>query len=493
MSGFLRATALLGSVSVLTLLVSVVRTKIVAVEVGRAGMAVVAQFSDTSQLISALLLLGTEQGMVAIATDVYARGDEAALARLQAMVRRRVGVPAVAALLLAALTTPWTVPAITGQPDHALPMSIALLALAAQLLVRPWRAILTGAKALGLIARLDITTAVLGLMFVIPLVLARQVEGAVWSLATTQLAMLGAALWIWRRRPPVANAEAQQLTDAEMASHLAIYGAGTLVSMLIGRGLSMAMRREIIWLHGLEEAGLYQVAYSLTQQYLTIVLGAMSAYTFPTYRAIWRDPERLVREIRSTLRGALLVITPIIIGLLGVRTLLIRLLFSADYLPAQDLLQIQLVGDLFKIIAWCVGLPILASGRVRVHVLLDLLLSSTLLLGVWAWSQAFGRLGPPIAFATNFGLATVVYLVAIWRIFGVGLGRDEVRTIAACAALVLGTALATDDDWLRSMLVSAVAIGLFAGLVVRRQEWKALRALVERKLRRGGGSAGGTP
>ena len=31
------------------------------------------------------------------------------------------------------------------------------------------------------------------------------------------------------------------------------------------------------------------------------------------------------------------------------------------------MLRVQLLGDLFKVVAWAIGLPILASGRVGTH------------------------------------------------------------------------------------------------------------------------------
>src|SRR5438105_3918623 len=90
MSRFMRATVLLGSVTVLSLAVQIVRTKLMALEVGRAGMALVAQFSDYQTLIAGFLLVGTEQGLVALAADAYAHGRPSALPQVLALVRKRV-------------------------------------------------------------------------------------------------------------------------------------------------------------------------------------------------------------------------------------------------------------------------------------------------------------------------------------------------------------------------------------------------------------------
>lgn len=291
-------------------------------------------------------------------------------------------------------------PKVTGQPDYLLPGALAIGALAAQLLIRPWQAIINGAQNFRLLARARLAESLFGLAFLVPLALGWHLLGALYSLALLQIVSLLTTLWAWRQlAPPNVPDLADALEPIESASKTLLrFGAASLVGIAIGNGLSLALRRVIIAKLGLDSSGLYQVAYGLTQQYLTLVLGAMSAYSFPAFRAVHRDPVKLAQEVNQTLRGALLIIVPIIAILLVFRQQFIWLLFSKDYLPAGDMLRVQLIGDLFKVMAWALGLPILASGRAGLHISLELLLSCTWLLALFFGCDFLGAQGPSWAF-----------------------------------------------------------------------------------------------
>lgn len=484
MNQFLRVTALLGSVTALTLAVQIARTKLVALQVGKAGMALVAQFADFQNFISGFMLLGMEQGIVAVATDAYVRGDPTAPGRLIQQVWQRSSRWSLPALALLALASPWLVPAVTGQSGHVWIAAVALCTLAVQLWIRPRTSILNGAKAFKLLARSRIIEALLGLALVVPLAGLWRLEGALWSVAGTQVVALLATWWVWRRSVPPTVADGGLVSDTEIRQSLHRFGFASLIGLVIANGLSLALRRVLISTIGLEQTGLYQVAYSLTQQYLGIVLIAMALYSFTTYRAVSHDPAALQREVEQTLRGALLVITPIICVLLVSREWLIRLIFSADYLPAAEMLRVQLVGDLFKVIAWAIGLPIVASGRLGVHVTLEFVFSSALVVGAAVWTRALGPVGAAWAFTANVALACIVYLFVLRPTLAIGLTREVLKPVlVALAAVVTVALLATKPPILRISLFFATML-VWSAVAVRRSEWQQLRRMFRERMSR---------
>lgn len=484
MNRFMRVTVLLGSVTVLSLAIQIVRTKLMALEVGRAGMSLVAQFSDFQIFISGFLLLGAEQGLVAVAADAYGHGRPEAVAQVLRIVRRRVVPWALLAIVLLTAASPWLLPHITGQPDYVLPGAIAVAALCAQLLIRPWQAIINGAKAFKLMARLRLAESGIGLALLVPLVLVWHVEGAIYSIAAMQVTSLAITWWAWRKlAPPQVDLLSVATPEQESAARtLTRFGVATLFAMAISNGMNLALRREIISLHGLDTSGLYQVAYSLTQQYLVVVLGAMSTYSFPAYRAVHAQPEALSNEINHTLRGAVLIIVPIIATLLILRVPLLLILFSRDYLPAEGMLRLQLLGDLFKVVAWAIGLAILASGRTRTHILLEVLFGATWLAGVWAWSQVLGPLGPPTAFLANQVFMCFVYWAILHRYMGFRLSRQNLLLIGASTTTLAAIALTSGLPLLANAAIGVAVVGGWAGLCVQRSEIQTLVRYLRRRL-----------
>ncbi len=489
MSQFLRVTMLLGSVTVINLLVSIVRVKIVALYVGKGGMAVLAQLADWQTLLATYVLLGSEQGMVALAADAWARNSRAGIERLLRVVRTAIVPPVSVALLGLAAASPWLMPAVTGHDGTVVAGAGATAALVLQLWVRPRQSILNGAKAFGLIARSKIIESLLATALVIPLVLVFGLSGAVWSLAVVQLSSLLGTAWVWRQLPLPAPADQPEEAHAHEGKTLRQFGSAFLITGGAASLLSLLLRKRIITVLGLEQAGLWQVAHSLTLQYLGIVLGAMSAYSFPAYRTAAQQPGQLQQEVNQTLRSVLLVITPIIVALLTLREVLILVLFSREFTGAADLLQIQLVGDLFKVVAWATGMTLLAAGRVWQHVALDLFFGATWVAGVEIATRQMGGVGPSVGFAVNQVLMCIGYFVINWRLFGVRIGRSNFGLLAASAILVVGTAMLSHAPAVLRGLGAVLGLLLWAWLCVRREEVLALRSWL---LARVGRVLGGT-
>jgi O-antigen/teichoic acid export membrane protein len=354
--------------------------------------------------------------------------------------------------------------------------------------VRPWQCVLNGAKAFALMARARVWEMALAFAVMTPLVLVWHVEGALYSIALTNLVALFTNWWMFRKLAPVQEAPAATVGEVAPLRTLLRYGSAALATAMLGNGLGLLVRRRIITHLGLDTSGLYQVAFSLTQQYLGLVLSAMAVYSFPAYRAVRSEPARMREEVNHTVRGALLVIVPIIAVLLTLRTVFIRALFSADYLAAEQMLRIQLMGDFFKVVAWALGLTILASGRVRVHVLLEVLLGSTWLIGVETLTRTFGPLGPPLAFSLNQVLMCVVYYTIMHRSMQFRIERGNWRLMAVSLALLAAVNASTAWALPISVAFTLAGVGIWAWLCVKPSELRGLmRYVTERVRRRTGG------
>jgi antigen flippase len=444
MSDFLRVTMLLGSVTAISLGVQVIRTKIVAMQVGKAGMALVAQLADWQLLLASLALLGAEQGVVALATDAWGRGDGAVVQRIREIVLRSIAPVTVPLLWILAAASAWIVPWVSGQSSHVLPVAIATVAVTLQLWIRPMQAVLNGARAFRLMARMRLLETVLGLLAVVPLVVGWGVSGAVWTLTSTQVCAFLATAWAWRRlERPAGTVTVNSAQDERRV--LLRFGLMALITMSVGQIVGLVARRRIIALLGLEQAGLYQVAHALTLQYLGIVLQAMSAHSFPAYRSAAHDSQALEREVNVTLRGAVLVVTPVICTLLLLREVIVHALFSRDFSGATSLMQVQLLGDLFKVVAWSLGLTCLAAGRVRLHLVLEVVLGSTWLCFLELGMRTWGGSAPPVAFLANQVLMVVVYTAVNVAVF-------RVRVSPQNAWLIVNSCLATGAVYASSVL-----------------------------------------
>jgi PST family polysaccharide transporter len=79
-----------------------------------------------------------------------------------------------------------------------------------------------------------------------------------------------------------------------------------------------------------------------------------------------------------------------------------RLLFSADFAPANALYGPQLLGDVVKIAAFVLSYVMLAKAMTRLFVLSECAFAVSYLALVYLFTARFGLVGAMYAFAVNY-------------------------------------------------------------------------------------------
>ncbi len=95
---------------------------------------------------------------------------------------------------------------------------------------------------------------------------------------------------------------------------------------------------------GVEPNGLYRAVYGLSTQYLTLVTGAMAAYSFAQLSGVASRPAGdptagagLNAEINNNVRLVALVMIPILAGVVLLRKFGLVVFYSPEFLPAAGL------------------------------------------------------------------------------------------------------------------------------------------------------------
>lgn len=122
--------------------------------------------------------------------------------------------------------------------------------------------------------------------------------------------------------------------------------------------------------------GLYQAAVSITYQVKAVVLGSVGSYAVAT---LSQDASSTrMSEVANQLLRLVLPIAAIALGLLGLFSgLAILVLYSPDFLGAQQILPMLLAAEFLNVIAWVCGAPLLAEKRVAAWLFLEVLYATT--------------------------------------------------------------------------------------------------------------------
>jgi PST family polysaccharide transporter len=133
---------------------------------------------------------------------------------------------------------------------------------------------------------------------------------------------------------------------------------------------------------------------------------------YPRVSALKDQPQALARLINEQHRLVMLLGVPMILGTLALVPWLVPLVYSKRFLPAVDILEWQLIGDLFKFSSWTMSFAVLGRCRPSLYFVLELTGGVATVATTWLAVRWFGLAGLGIGFLLTY----IIYYVAVWLV-----------------------------------------------------------------------------
>lgn len=493
MRALFKATLTLGAATAATLLINMVRVKIVALLLGPEGVGLTSQVNTLVTSLAILLYLGLGPGVAKFLAEANARQDSDRVQRVAVTSSVTVLVVSLLgttiALLVAAPLTRLTL----GDPALRNLTLLGALAVPAAVLATQGKVLLQGFKQIRPIAVAGIISTLISFITVIPLVYYLGVAGAVTNIGIAWAANAGLFWWFYHRIPEKPRLHVAAF-DVSVLRELIRYGTATLAVSGATALVALLIRSRIIAVWGAEQNGLYQAVYALSLQYMTVVTGAMGTYSL-AHLAGLRQRELLVAEVNNNLRLILLIMTPLLGTVLLLRELGLIVLYSARFLPAGPLFPLQALGDFCQACAFALGIVLVPIGRVRAYVGINLIPTLLYLVAILLL-PVLGLQAVVLGYATAMAVQAALSLAYLRRALGFEVeARNRTlfsRSLVIFAALIAVALLpATPPELLAVRLAAgALALVLWARYALTTDERgllvETLRARLLRPGERGG-------
>lgn len=242
-------------------------------------------------------------------------------------------------------------------------------------------AVLTGLRKIGYLAMLraasGISAAILGviavflfgingiifLVLVIPIV--------TWLLGLVFVARL--KIGTPERRSPIS-----MLREIKA---IVVLGFAIMVSAIGAAAGHLVVRILVQDSAGPEALGHFQASWTLSVTYVGFILGALGTDYFPRVTAIISQPEELKKLVNEQTEIVLLLSSPLMFATIGLAPWIIPLLYSNDFGPSVELLRLQILGDVLKVMSWPLAFVLLAAGLGKTFAFAELAGMGLLVLG----------------------------------------------------------------------------------------------------------------
>jgi len=455
----------------------VVRTKVLAVLLGPAGVGLVAQAGQLSVLTGRLANLGLSNGVAKYTAQYETEDAPGDLEALLGGVRWTI-VAASAAVVLVLLGVRQAVSTwIFGAPRYAI--ALVLVAIATPFAAQGEMAasVLRGARQFRALALAGLAVALTGVVISVTLVAAFGVQGAFWAIPGTAVATVVVLRFALKRAVlrPLDVSDRFRLPRRALLGALMVYGLAALASGLSDVVGELVIRSSLVHRLGSEANGFYHASWIVGSQFGALLGSSLATWGLPTIATLGGDVAR-VNEVRNDLlRAYLLAAVPLAVVALLTTPLWIPLLFSGRFLPAAPLLKWQLAAQVVLGIRAMLNTSLWAHRRLRVFTVLTLSQTAVYLALYFALVGALGVTAVPVAFLCS--QVAVLIPTAVYLRYAESMRLDRAATRVAATSAVVVTV------WIVALAmlgpgVGRVALGattlVWMATNVRRRDLRAL-------------------
>ena len=465
-----RSSAIIGGASVINMIISIVKVKVLAVLLGPAGIGLMGLYQNIMGVSSVLAGCGIGRSGV---RQVAASADDA---ETLSIVRRALWSGNLI-LGLSGMTVLW----LSREPvarwvfeDSAHTSEVGWLGVGVLLTIiaGSQTALLQGLRRINDLARISIVSALVAAATGILAVYLLGEDGVLWFVLTAPAVNYVVASYYTAHLPRPQTAydmgAIQQQWRAMLKLGIPLMSAAsvTLITQLAVRSFVL---REL----GLDASGYFQAAWAISMIYVGLVLNAMVVDYYPRLTKAISDHERASKLVNEQAEMALLLAGPVLMAMITLAPWVIHLLYTQNFSPAVEILRWQVLGDIFKVASVPVVYIFLATGHGGVAIVTQLVWSAAYLAPVVLGIREYGLVMAGVGFWVAYLSYYLVVAIVANRLIGFKLTQRNWRfTLLLLLAGGITMSLAAQST------IAGHAIGTVATLLVSVYSFRRLDHLI---------------
>jgi PST family polysaccharide transporter len=468
--------------SAVSILCGLVSAKVMALILHPAGYGYYGLLQSFVLLAALVTGMGIATGLVRDGAAAVARDDQLTIASLRrASWLLFYGLGALALLILALFRGTISRLAL-GTSDHATTILLVGIALLFTMAAGIQSGTLNAYHRVEALTKCSVAGTVLGAIWSVTCFLVWRLQGIVPAVVGSAMVGWMVSAYFLRRDVGPVRVEPTRRDVQKMAWSLLRFGAPYTASMLVGTGVQLALPIIVLHLLGTESVGYYKAATAISVSYLGFLATTMALDFYPRVSAVKDQPRALVELINAQQRLVMILAVPMILGTLALLPYVVPIVYSPKFVPTVEILEWQLIGDLFRFSSWTISFAILARCRSLVYFLTESIGGLANIVTLWLAVRWFGLPGLGISFL----VAYIIYYAAVWvivrrEIHLVWTVSNKMMMLASVAATLLVRIVpSTSFANLRTpiALLLALAAGAWSLHAVRRELWgrKEIRA-----------------
>jgi enterobacterial common antigen flippase len=430
----LRSASIIGGAEAINYIVGLVRSKLVAVLLGPAGVGFVGLYVTTAAFLGILAQLGINQSGVREIADASTKGDSHRVAVVSMALRHACwftgilgwGLTAAFALPLSKL--------VFGSTDQALALAIVGCTILLANIFASRMALLQGLRRLGDMARVQLSAALANTIMAVSIYAAYGEKAILPVIVLTGVIQLLAS-WFFARKIKLDATSPSAFETFGVFKMLLPLGISLMYTGLLVNAVGLGTRAIVFREVGEDAAGWYQAAWMLSGMFAGFIFSAMGTDFYPRLSGVIEHSGKANSMVNQQIEIGMLLAIPGLIGTLCFAPQLLEIFYSSQFTPAASTLELFVLGIFFRTLSWPVSFVLLAKrksllygSRGSIAMLLQFVATVFLV-------RSVGFVGVGIAFIIGELLLVIMDTLISRRLTRFSWSTPVIRMLAVCVSL----------------------------------------------------------
>lgn len=434
----LKTTSLFGGVQVLNIFFSIIRSKAAALFLGPYGIGLIGLYNSALNIITEITKLGIDITIVKEISYQENKQENSNLADMLFVVKRLIWVTGIVGVLLTALFSSLLSKLTFGNYNYNSIFVVLSIVVLLRQLTTGYLSVSQGFRDYKLLAITNVAISFFSVILTVVLYFFYGVDSIVYVIIL--VALLGAIIsYLSSRRKFLITKNVKLdflncvLKSKELIKtgfYLSLLGVFALVSTYLFQ-IYLRYNSSVV------EVGYYQAAFVIINTYIGLVFNALATEYFPRISAINDSPKELENAVRQQAYITTLLIIFIVAVFVVFVPMIVRLLYSKDFLIICKLLSWAMLGVVFKSASFTLGYVLLAKNDSRIFLKTSLFFNTILLILMIVGYETYGIEGIGIGYLVYFFIHFLVLKIISNRRYNITLQLDYYKMLLVGFMLIL--------------------------------------------------------
>jgi len=410
-----KANILFGGVQIYNILISVLRSKAIALLLGPEGMGIMGLFNSTLDLVKSATNMGLQTSAVREVSIAKNTRDYGKIQEIKTVLSKLVWITGLLGVLFTFIFAPYLSKFAFGNESYILHFRILSITLLIYQLTVEHNVILQGMRELKLLAKANVIGSTLGLILILPIFYLKGLDAIVPSIIMTAL-ITYIAVYYLSRNIKIKSLNIGIKDFVIKGKSMVIMGFMLSLTGFMDVIVSYLVKIAITNWGSVSEVGLYNAGYSIVLSYVGLVFSSIGTDYFPRLSATANDLQQCNLIINKQFALMILVLTPLILFFIAFAPFLLKLLYSSEFVSVSSMICWLVAGMIFRAIAWCPGFMYIVKNDTRLYLLIyifTILIELSLFITFY---YLYGLIGLGISFfIVNVLCALSSILITKWR------------------------------------------------------------------------------